>query len=60
MTYTYQCVNLKHAYNVQTVNRSMFEPEVAPKCAICEQEMHRVYDAAPTHFAGGGWGKQAR
>jgi predicted nucleic acid-binding Zn ribbon protein len=60
MTYTYQCVNLKHAYNVQTVNRSMFDPEVAPKCQICEQEMYRLYDAAPTHFAGGGWGKDAR
>jgi hypothetical protein len=38
----------------------MLEKEVKPKCALCEQIMHRVFDAAPTHFAGGGWGKQAR
>jgi predicted nucleic acid-binding Zn ribbon protein len=60
MTYTYQCVNLKHGYQVTTVTRSMLEKEVKPKCALCEQIMHRVFDAAPTHFAGGGWGKQAR
>jgi predicted nucleic acid-binding Zn ribbon protein len=60
MTYTYQCVNLKHLHVTKEIARSMFEPEVVPNCPVCEREMVRVFDAAPTHFAGSGWGRQAR
>lgn len=58
MTYTWMCKNHKtplFAYKIQ----SMLEPIVAPKCTSCDELMVRVYDAVPTHFSGGGWGKDA-
>lgn len=59
MTYTFRCNNHKeplYAYVVQ----SMMDKLADKHCAQCGEKMVRVYDAAPTHFTGSGWGREAR
>ena len=57
MTYDWICKNHdkpRFQYTIQ----SMLVPIEPPACAVCEQVMERVFNAAPTHFKGGGWGHQ--
>lgn len=57
MTYDWICKNHDKPRFQYTIQSMLVEIE-APKCAVCEQVMERVFNAAPTHFKGGGWGHQ--
>jgi putative FmdB family regulatory protein len=51
-TYEYKC----DTDNEETsIERRMSENEVVPVCSICNQEMNRVYYAAPVKFNGSGF-----
>ena len=51
-TYEYKC----DADNQEaTIQRPMSDPDVAPVCTICNQDMKRVYYAAPVKFNGTGF-----
>lgn len=54
--YTYVCDD--HPKRIfEYVIRSIHDIEVPPKCPKCGEVMTRIFDAAPTHFRGNGWGK---
>lgn len=60
MTYTFKCAEghePQFAYLIKSIFDNTWLP---PKCSDCGETMGRIFDAAPTHFAGGGWGKDAR
>ena len=51
-TYEYKCDTDNQE---ATIQRPMADPDVAPVCTICNQDMKRVYYAAPVKFNGTGF-----
>lgn len=51
-TYEYRC---DADSNTIVIDRPMSEKEVFPVCNICNQDMKRVYYAAPVKFNGTGF-----
>jgi len=51
-TYEYKC----DADNIEvSVERLMSDEEVTPECNVCNQDMKRIYYAAPVKFNGTGF-----
>lgn len=51
--YEYSCT---FCDNVVEVERKMSEPELIPKCYLCESPTKRIYGVSAAHFKGQGWG----
>lgn len=56
MTYDWVCKNHDEPHFQYTI-QSMLTVIVIPPCDLCGSPMSRVFNAVPTHFRGGGWGK---
>lgn len=52
MTYDYKCDKCNNTY---TIERSIYEDEVAPVCVGCHQSMSRVWSSPGITFKGGGF-----
>jgi predicted nucleic acid-binding Zn ribbon protein len=51
-TYEYKCDT---DFRTVLVVRGMTEEEVIPICQLCDEEMVRIYNAAPVKFKGTGF-----
>ena len=56
MTYDWVCKKHDEPHFQYTI-QSMLTVIVIPPCDLCGSPMSRVFNAVPTHFRGGGWGK---